>query len=1096
MKKIRTCFVAFLMTFCLMTMGMIIFMPKASAVDIAINIKTYHREGDSDPYNYPSDNYFREEYDDNDNIDGWDNVYFSFLATRDGEAYDDNLWVTIDHVDSGSNVYDHQILGDELEDGFYYSYRHGEFWEILQNDAIGEYRLEISNGVETIGTHNFWVYLPSTWTATIETYEDFAYTIPTTSYPQGSTVYYKITVEDEQGKPLYYAYSDEPGWRNDEYFDAHHVEVYLEYDSNKERISTFDLYDRSNHIYGEDKSEFVLYEHKYPPDNYLLKVEHPTGTELADTKSFNVYKPSYTATIKTYTDASYDTETSIYQTNARVYWKAHIEDQHGRDFTGDVYAYVEHGEFSGVIGSSIYIGIADHGNASSSFSLSSYWENEDQIGIYTLRIRDEDKEDPFTGSADFEVITIKISPEEDPPKYAQGEEIMITVSTKIYEEDIDVYIYNDEWSVVTKWEDESLANKIWTKTYTFTETLPDGDYTLSVNESATGRSIGTLDFSVQKYTLQIWPDADAYLPGEKMIVYYMVTSDKDGSGVSGTTIEWKFKYTDSKDEETKTIPGEFSGSASGYFDLTIPKVADKDKNGHLYVWANDTSGHTAYKYKSIQIGGIQIDDMDPDSNEYLPGDFVRIYFSASIERYAPLRDGNVAFRLFRGDTELTSYTKTNLITDMNGDLEYIFTLGEALELGTYTILMNVSKSGTNEYNEDEEEIELVETRSLSMVVGVDKPYYYSGDTVTVSYQVFREGAVVSPINAEYDVKSYQNRIAVGTDSTGTFTFNIPDDFDGTLTLTLKATDSDGESIEKTKSIYVRRAGFMLQTNKNRYQPGDEIKVDYEAVGNIPTNPQYYYRITDGYGVLVRKESLTSGSGEISFSIPDGNVPSSYTITCYITDENGNNIAYDSVTVTKLSGFMIVFTLDKETYRPGETATLHYEIISLDGSPIPDEFILKYGYEGGLEKELTTSDPEGKLTVDVPDDASDGTGYFYINSNGLGDAQSHQQANIRENPNPLADTAFADISNFELILLLLLILCIILAIIGLRKSKKALKESQLPPWKKEQPLPEPEEIKSEPEELPPSIPSEQQTPPPAQEGTSPPAQRGAPPPPLD
>lgn len=1098
MIKIRTCFVALLMMFCIATMGIVVLFPNASAVDVAINIKTHHREGDSDPYNHPSDNYFREEYDDNDNIKGWDNVYFSFLATRDGEAYDGNLWVTIDHVDSGSNVYNDQIFSNELEEGFYYSYKHGEFWEIEQTDAIGEYRLEISNGVETIGMHSFWVYEPSTWTATIETYEDSARTIPTTNFPQGTNVYYKVTVVDEHDKPLYYAYDDEWIWDDDEYFDAHRVEVYLEYDSIKELKTTLDLYDGSNDIYGEDYGSFTLSESIYEPGEYVLKVEHPSGTELANSKSFNVYKPSYTATIKTYTDASHDTETSIYQTNARVYWKAHIEDQHGRDFSGDsVYAQVEHGTYGTRQVGSDYISDWENGNASGSFDLHDHWPyEEDQIGLYTLRISDSSSGDPFTGSADFEVINIKISPERDPLKYAQGEEIMITVSTKIYEEDIDVYIYNEEGSVVTKWEDESLSNKIWTKTYTFTETLPDGQYILSVNNSATGRAIGTLDFAVQKYTLKIWPDSDAYLPGEKVIVYYMVTSNKDGSGVSGTTIEWKFKYFNYKEDEYETIPGSFSGSASGSFDLTIPKVADKEKDGRLYVWVNDTSEHTAYKFESIQIGGIEIDYMNPDSNEYLSGDFVRIDFSASIDKYAPLRDGNVAFRLFRGDSELTSYTKTNLKTDESGDLEYIFTLDETLDLGTYTILMNVSKSGTNEYAEEEREIELVETRSMSMVVGLDKPQYYSGNTVTVSYQVFREGAVVSPINAEYDVESDDNVIAVGTDSTGTFTFNIPEDFDGSLTLRLKATDSDGESIEKTYSIYVRRAGFMLQTNKNRYQPGDEIKVDYEAVGNIPTNPQYYYRITDGFGVLVRKESLTSGSGEITFSIPEGNVPSSYTFTCYLADENGNNIASDSVTVSKLSGYMIVFTLDKETYKPGETATLRYEIISLSGSPIPDEFTLKYGYAGGQEKELTTTDPKGKLTVDVPDDAPDGTGYFYINSPNLGVSQTNQEANIRSNPNPLADTAFADISNFELILLLLLILCIILAIIGLRRSKRALKESQLPPWKKEQPLPEPEEIKSEPEEFPPSIPPEQETMPPTQEGTPPPAQGGAPPPPLD
>jgi hypothetical protein len=510
-------------------------------------------------------------------------------------------------------------------------------------------------------------------------------------------------------------------------------------------------------------------------------------------------------------------------------------------------------------------------------------------------------------------------------------------------------------------------------------------------------------------------------------------------------------------------------------------------------------------FRDIPIGYITINDLDTDSNEYLPGDFVRVTLRASINGDASLRGGDVTFKLLQGDVELNAYTKSGLKTDMNGELEYIFTLNEAIELSTYTISMNVTKAGTDEYAEIEGEIRVVEKRSMSAVWELDKPQYYSGDPVTVTYQVFREGTTVSPINCLYQVSSWTNTITVGTSSTGAFTFNIPDDFDGSLNVMMKMTDSEGNYILDSINIWVQKAGFMLQPSDDTYRAGDNIGIGYETVGMIPENTQFYYRITDENGVIVQKESLTSGIGEIQFKVPEGEVSEFFDITCYMTDQNGKEIARDSVTISKMKGYLITFSLDKETYKPGETAKLSYKIISLDGTPIPEEFTLKYGYVGGQEKTLATSDPEGKLLVEIPEDSKDGTGHFTVYSNSLGideDEGSIQEANIRANPNPLSDSAFADISNLELILLLLLIICLILALLSFRTSRKAMKESKLPPWKKDRPLPEPMDMRHDEMGPGPSTPPEPGQPDPYEPGpqTPPgdqppmPPQDGQPPPP--
>ena len=106
---------------------------------------------------------------------------------------------------------------------------------------------------------------------------------------------------------------------------------------------------------------------------------------------------------------------------------------------------------------------------------------------------------------------------------------------------------------------------------------------------------------------------------------------------------------------------------------------------------------------------------------------------------------------------------------------------------------------------------------------------------------------------------------------------------------------------------------------------------------------------------------------------------------------------------------MTFTLDKNTYRPGETATLHYKITSIDGTELPEQFTLTYGFQGATQSQVETSEAEGNLKVTVPSYASDGEGYFYIGG-------TTQRANVRASPNPLAETV-GDMSVLEIILLL-------------------------------------------------------------------------------
>jgi hypothetical protein len=357
--------------------------------------------------------------------------------------------------------------------------------------------------------------------------------------------------------------------------------------------------------------------------------------------------------------------------------------------------------------------------------------------------------------------------------------------------------------------------------------------------------------------------------------------------------------------------------------------------------------------------------------------------------------------------------------------------------------------------------------------------------VTVTYTVFRGEDILENVNCKYEVsdQSEDMYIAVGTTSTGEFTFDIPDNYDGEISIMVTITDSEGNTVTRWAIIDVDRAALLLKPSTNYYSPGTTIKVSYRVVGTELQNANYYYEIRDN-GNIIKRDSLTSSSGEFQYAVPDANVPNSYEIRGYITDGNGAEISSSDVTIYRQRSFMVTFTLDKNTYKPGEEATLHYKVISLDGSEVPEEYTLNYGFYGGEPRSVRTSGSEGDLKVKIPDDAEDGEGYFYVQSSDLSSSSPQlQEADIRTSPNPLAETV-GDVPVFSYILLILVILALLIGIAAWKHGKTALEESKLPPWKKERPLPEPEQFKDEGEEgLPPPedesmLPPEEDVPPPS------------------
>lgn len=371
---------------------------------------------------------------------------------------------------------------------------------------------------------------------------------------------------------------------------------------------------------------------------------------------------------------------------------------------------------------------------------------------------------------------------------------------------------------------------------------------------------------------------------------------------------------------------------------------------------------------------------------------------------APLRDGNVNLWLTEAgsDGKIEGYSIDNIRPDYNGRFTYVFEIGNGLEPGKYDIRINATKDGTKYWgghtvdnwyhnrsspspNEASCGISVVENRTgdeIKLSLLAAKKDHYSGDTANVTAHASVGGEVVDA-NLVYTVmisgNFSGNYLDMGSITGKYIDIAIPDDFSGLLSLEVNAKDRLGNKGRATLELEVKVAGIALSASKDRYVAGDDITITYSLLGRGMENGKFFYRIKDSrYGVIIEKGNLgPARSGEFNFSVPGVGEMDQYHITILVLDDAGR-CYQKSITVHKERGLLVSFYLDREAYRPGDTAIVHYRITSLgDEEDLDRVFTLSYGIYG-LKMDLwQTTETWGNLSYKISPDAMDGDYIFTV-----------------------------------------------------------------------------------------------------------------------
>ena len=179
---------------------------------------------------------------------------------------------------------------------------------------------------------------------------------------------------------------------------------------------------------------------------------------------------------------------------------------------------------------------------------------------------------------------------------------------------------------------------------------------------------------------------------------------------------------------------------------------------------------------------------------------------------------------------------------------------------------------------------------------------------------------------------------------------------------------------ETKSI---EYGIMLvNVDKDEYDAGDALTVDYELISYLMWAPDFYYIVRDG-NLQVVEEGVLSGvsyEGSFTFNVPT-TPSSSYTFTVSATSDG--RVVSDSDSAYLERGYDLTISFQKSSYLAGETAIVYYEIVPLGGVGLPSSFDLSYALYDFSPKTLATDRHQGDLSYPIPAGIPDGTYLFIV-----------------------------------------------------------------------------------------------------------------------
>ncbi|MFZ1023096.1 MAG: hypothetical protein WAN87_03060, partial [Thermoplasmata archaeon] len=551
--------------------------------------------------------------------------------------------------------------------------------------------------------------------------------------------------------------------------------------------------------------------------------------------------------------------------------------------------------------------------------------------------------------------------------------------------------------------------------YQIPVTVPyGGDWNISVT-AALGGTFSTV-FSVQTYAVSMFIAPELILPAHTATVSFLVESASNaGPYTKVTSVVFGGTFLNTSFEEqpltpvVKTFP---AGTASGTFEITIPKNAEPNSFSETWIYAN-VSIPGSVNTTSTETYGIGVAALDtpttlfqclecsgnaaPANAQVLVGidatEFYDTYTQPAIGLQA-------AFHFQSGTTPLTSVPgnpPTTLTTNSQGIAEVLFNASPSVFLTNATnhVIINVTDplNPAVSFN-----FSISFTVIASSVAGVylnaqlSQLFYYAGDVVTVNWELggdtsgvtngwttFQYLAVIFSPQSDLLTNITGSSALTSTGLTGSFTVQLPVGLSGELEILVFAHNAT-QAIAVEVVATVTPALIILYPSVNAYNPGQTVTFTVVTDGSVFTGATLTYALYSASGFTLESGILSGTSFSYTVS---STAPTDFLLATVIAQsptlgvvgvgetEINENIGYQIT-----AGIQTKSNYADNSYQPGQSLTLSYNVQGINGAALPSLIEVGAAPSGLLIGSPTmyfvTSQTSGTFQYTIPSNTPTGT----------------------------------------------------------------------------------------------------------------------------
>ncbi len=321
---------------------------------------------------------------------------------------------------------------------------------------------------------------------------------------------------------------------------------------------------------------------------------------------------------------------------------------------------------------------------------------------------------------------------------------------------------------------------------------------------------------------------------------------------------------------------------------------------------------------------------------YQPNDVAKGTIQVDYFFGQPVASAEVELTLNTIDVGLNTMPLDSVTTDENGKAEFEveipdYTVGRPQHGGDAHVQLVANVTDSAGQKENTSVSRIITTNPIDIELIPESGRLVTGEEnrifVLTSYADGRPAETLVKIPGQEEFSTSQLGVA-------TFSFT-PKKNEESVRFTVRATEVGGDRLvgRETATLQVGQIAndFIIRSDQAVYKTGDTITLMTIGGGVEPVLVDF---LKDGQTILTQMIEVTNGRGELQFELP-AELFGTVQMCAYRFNQNAIPVMkLRTIFVQRSEELQISAALDRESYRPGESAKLNLTITDAKGKPVP------------------------------------------------------------------------------------------------------------------------------------------------------------------